>query len=326
MANIARDCTVRVPMHDFPTPHAQPTSVELPSEVFSSPAEVRGSLDCVICYIETPLKFGLHEMCNHAFCDECLSKWRQAHDTCPLCRTVSIRAIISERLPTDVADKAELFRRAYDRIVTALPGHSDLLDSIEGDLNFMMQQSAVNDIAVNRHQETRQRRNGVQTRRLEASARRLTTSRGRLDSAQRQVSLARAAGPPSRLAHALHDLASTMHSHTQDLRAQLYDARAALFDAELVHLEARVALDATQAQSSLPGQMPGPLIHLRHMQWQAAGDLEAGLLVDTALQRRSEAAEEVRRVLTRVEFCERSVSVAQYSEHFTGDRLYVQIY
>ena len=37
--------------------------------------------------------FGIQTHCNHVFCFGCISRWREEHDTCPMCRTPSALAI-----------------------------------------------------------------------------------------------------------------------------------------------------------------------------------------------------------------------------------------
>lgn len=44
--------------------------------------------ECAVCYVtwsdgDQPVKM---RPCGHTFCEECLGKWLQTHDTCPLCR------------------------------------------------------------------------------------------------------------------------------------------------------------------------------------------------------------------------------------------------
>jgi hypothetical protein len=43
--------------------------------------------ECPVCLEVQPLRKG-YKKCDHEFCNECISKWKQTKSTCPLCRSI----------------------------------------------------------------------------------------------------------------------------------------------------------------------------------------------------------------------------------------------
>lgn len=43
-------------------------------------------LECIVCYNDVPVKKAVKTVCQHVFCNACLTKWLRRNHTCPLCR------------------------------------------------------------------------------------------------------------------------------------------------------------------------------------------------------------------------------------------------
>ncbi|VUZ53667.1 unnamed protein product [Hymenolepis diminuta] len=43
-------------------------------------------MDCSICFDQLRKPLGIPECCKHVFCFDCLRKWTESHDTCPIDR------------------------------------------------------------------------------------------------------------------------------------------------------------------------------------------------------------------------------------------------
>lgn len=210
--------------------------------------------ECAICY-EIPKNFGVQENCAHIFCGTCLKAWRLPDNnaSCPLCRVASLRALVTDTMPTDAEFRSQLFEQLYRRDTnqslhnvprSAWSSNTSSNEDVQLTPIIQRSQRTVSTVQeswiytdttafLNRTPvETRRRRWLTHKRRFASTQRRWTALLAVLRSAEGRVDCARRSQSTFHLLIALRDYVSCLHSGAAILRALSFDAGTLLQDVQ----------------------------------------------------------------------------------------------
>jgi hypothetical protein len=101
------------------------------SEAIQTPSEKQ---ECSVCY-EDIQEQGVIDSCNHSFCVDCISKWSEESNTCPVCKqrfnSIRKKSLVTGRL-SDIQQVPQRDFRLHND-ATLIPVLWLLQDLIEGD-------------------------------------------------------------------------------------------------------------------------------------------------------------------------------------------------
>ena len=143
----------------FLSPAIEPTNSEISSfSTSENDNHYPQSHQCTVCleHFQEPstshhsnsTNFAILQNCPHIFCADCIITWQKGprpdgrsgpNRQCPMCRTISPRVMICQRLPRSPEEKRKLFDQQYkcfrlaDRSVRKTPDQSDTDSTTDGE-------------------------------------------------------------------------------------------------------------------------------------------------------------------------------------------------
>jgi len=94
-------------------------------------------IDCCICQEENVAEYGTPDCCCHRFCVECIVKWTQLNDSCPLCKQqIKVLKLVKKGVTEDVEIKSHKRIRLSDlvgEVIIIFGNHSDDGNGSEND-------------------------------------------------------------------------------------------------------------------------------------------------------------------------------------------------